>query len=113
MIHVRGWNEYRPIMFSLFGITFFVSRVVLFPLTIMKMGYVDAYKEDYIQFGPRILFVGNLLLLVLYGMQIYWMYRIFLVLFRGGRTGSTPTKNEDKETVFSDGKPIDTKAKDL
>ena len=94
----------RAVLFGLFGLVFFFSRVVMFPLTVMKMGYIDAYEEDVEAFGEHLLLVGNLLLLILYALQIFWMIKIIRVLARG-RTGTTPKKSAAKETPFSDAKP--------
>lgn len=107
------WLRVRIVLFALFAVAFFLSRIVLLPVTILKMGYVDAYQEDYIAFGRDLLLLGNTMMLVLYGLQVYWMHRIIQVLCRG-RTGTTPKRSDNKETAFSDGKPTPNgKSKDL
>lgn len=95
----------------MFGLAFFLSRIVLLPLTIMKVGCIDAFKEDYEAFGKDLLVLGNLMILVLYILQIFWMAKIIKVLCTG-KTGSTPTKSDAKKTAFSETRPLNGKSKE-
>eukprot|EP00210_Caulerpa_lentillifera_P001242 g1198.t1 len=109
--HIMNWMQGRKVLFALFGLAFFLSRIVLLPLTIMKIGLVHAYKEDYKRFGTKQLFIGNAMVLILYVLQIFWMAKIILVLV-AGKTGSTPKKSNMKDTVFSETRPLNGKGKD-
>jgi len=77
----------------------------MLPCVIMKIGYVDAYSENYVSFGETLILIGNILLGLLYALQIYWMAKIVRV-FQGERTGATPTKSREPKTVFTDGEPV-------
>lgn len=101
----------RKVLFLMFGLAFFLSRIVLLPLTIMKIGFIDAFKEDYETFGKDLLVLGNLMILVLYILQVFWMAKIVKVL-RAGKTGSTPTKSDAQKTAFSETRPLNGKSKE-
>jgi len=80
-------------------------------MSIMKLGYIDAYKEDYERFGTDLILLGNVMLLILYGLQIFWMSKIIKVV-RSGRTGTTPKRSSEKRTVFSETRPLNGKSKE-
>eukprot|EP00210_Caulerpa_lentillifera_P008687 g8286.t1 len=112
MAHTLEWKQSKQVLFCLFGFAFFVSRIVMLPLTVMKIGYIDAYKEDYKSFGEDLILLGNVMLLILYGLQIFWMLKILKVIW-GGRTGATPKKSSRaKNTVFSKTRPLNGKDKE-
>eukprot|EP00887_Chlorella_sp_A99_P007186 scaffold2.g7186.t1 len=76
--------------FLLFGGVFFLTRVVLVPLTVLRASLLESRRDvphlvdDY---WP--VYAGcNALLLALYGLQLVWMRGIVRVLARGLRQGS-------------------------
>lgn len=77
--------------FVLFALTFFVTRVVLVPLIILKLSWFDSKTlipyavEDF--YPAYILF--NVLLSILYAMQIQWMIAILRVLKKSATDGGT------------------------
>lgn len=90
----------RLILFALFALVFFITRVILLPMTVLKCALVDALKENVALFGWIYYFAGNAALHALYVLQLVWMYKIIRVLWRG-RTGSTPKRN-GKPTPFQE-----------
>lgn len=90
----------RYILFGLFALVFFSTRVILLPLTVLKCVLFDALKENVTLFGWCYYYAGNVALHALYILQLVWMYKIVRVLWRG-RTGSTPRRNV-KPTPFQE-----------
>lgn len=75
---LQGWPAAREIAFPCFALVFFVSRVVIYPVTVLHFGWYQA-KEVLPEVrselrGPYIVF--NALLLLLYLLQLQWMYGI-------------------------------------
>eukprot|EP01023_Acetabularia_acetabulum_P011430 TRINITY_DN15252_c0_g1_i7.p4 TRINITY_DN15252_c0_g1~~TRINITY_DN15252_c0_g1_i7.p4 ORF type:complete len:131 (+),score=9.51 TRINITY_DN15252_c0_g1_i7:82-474(+) len=70
-------------LFGLFGILFFVSRIIIFPVTVLKCALIDGFQlEEY-----RLYYIAiNLLLLVLQVMQVMWMIRIVRIMIYGSET---------------------------
>ena len=75
---MQGWPKARMAAFACFALVFFVSRVVVYPLTILRFGWYQSrevlpavYDELWL---PYIVF--NALLLLLYLLQLQWMYGI-------------------------------------
>ncbi|KAK9803473.1 hypothetical protein WJX73_005686 [Symbiochloris irregularis] len=80
----QGWPVARKVTFACFAVTFFVSRVVVFPVTILQFGWVQAHKVL-----PEVAnelwwpyYVFNALLLLLYMLQLQWMLGIARLLRR-------------------------------
>eukprot|EP01025_Chloroclados_australasicus_P000698 TRINITY_DN10274_c0_g1_i1.p1 TRINITY_DN10274_c0_g1~~TRINITY_DN10274_c0_g1_i1.p1 ORF type:complete len:304 (+),score=3.84 TRINITY_DN10274_c0_g1_i1:78-914(+) len=71
---------FSKILFGLFGVVFFMSRIVLFPLTVLKCAILDGFKfQQY-----RLYYFAFISLLgVLQVMQIIWMKKIVGILVRG------------------------------
>lgn len=95
----------RYVLFGVFALIFFCTRVVMLPFTILKCIMVDALHEDLEQFGWYYYFSGNAVMHAMYVLQIFWMFKIVKVLWRG-KTGSTPRKTNGKTTPFQTGDNI-------
>ncbi|CAD7699690.1 unnamed protein product [Ostreobium quekettii] len=90
----------RVALFSLFGVMFFASRVVLLPATVMRCTFYEVLvvleREPHMW---RLYYPGNFLIVGLYIMQLFWMVKIIRVLFRG-RAGATPRKVDGVKGPF-------------
>lgn len=92
-------RKLRVVLFALFAVVFFVTRVVMLPMSILKCMMIDAQKENVALFGWWLFYSGNALMHALYILQLVWMYRIVRVLWRG-KTGSTPRAHGVKSSPF-------------
>lgn len=94
----------RVFLFALFGVMFFLTRVVLLPATVMRCTLVETRVVlKSVPYMWWLYYFGNMLLVGLYGMQLVWMSKIVRVLTRG-KTGTTPKVANGKKTPFQDGR---------
>lgn len=77
-VHGQGWPTARKVSFACFAVVFFVSRVALYPVTLLHFGWIQSREVlpavTAELAAPYAVF--NVLLMLLYIFQLYWMYGI-------------------------------------
>ncbi|KAF2973973.1 hypothetical protein EK904_001834, partial [Melospiza melodia maxima] len=80
MFNYARWEKTCNILFIIFSIAFFITRMILFPFWILR---ATLYLPTYYSTTPVIAyFLFNGMLLTLQGLHLYWGYLIFKILKR-------------------------------
>uniref|UniRef100_A0A8C3K9S0 Ceramide synthase 3 n=1 Tax=Calidris pygmaea TaxID=425635 RepID=A0A8C3K9S0_9CHAR len=80
MFNYAHWEKTCNMLFIIFSIAFFITRIILFPFWILR---ATLYQPTYYSTTPVIAyFLFNGQLLVLQGLHLYWGYLIFKILRR-------------------------------
>ncbi|KAM4893073.1 ceramide synthase 3 [Sylvia borin] len=80
MFNYARWEKTCNMLFIIFSIAFFITRMILFPFWILR---ATLYQPTYYSTTPVIAyFLFNGMLLTLQGLHIYWGYLIFRILKR-------------------------------
>uniref|UniRef100_A0A8C6ZCV6 Ceramide synthase 3 n=1 Tax=Nothoprocta perdicaria TaxID=30464 RepID=A0A8C6ZCV6_NOTPE len=80
MLNYAHWEKTCNTLFVIFAITFFITRIILFPCWILR---ATLYQPTYYSTTPVIAyFLFNGQLLILQGLHLYWGYLIFRILRR-------------------------------
>ncbi|CAF0791647.1 unnamed protein product [Rotaria sordida] len=91
------WENAANVVFVIFILTWFLFRLYWYPLRVLySTGVVTAYRVY--DRGCGLYGFFNLLLLILLGLNIYWLYFILQLLFRalaGTSNGLQDTREED------------------
>ncbi|XP_075287840.1 ceramide synthase 3 isoform X2 [Opisthocomus hoazin] len=80
MCNYARWERTCNILFIIFSIVFFITRIILFPFWILR---ATLYQPTYYSTTPVIAyFLFNGQLLILQGLHLYWGYLVFKILKR-------------------------------
>ncbi|NXD08012.1 CERS3 synthase, partial [Nothocercus nigrocapillus] len=80
MFNYAHWEKTCNTLFIIFAITFFITRIILFPCWILR---ATLYQPTFYSTTPVIAyFLFNGQLLILQGLHLYWGYLIFKILRR-------------------------------
>ncbi|NXK38564.1 CERS3 synthase, partial [Piprites chloris] len=80
MFNYARWEKTCNMLFIIFSISFFITRMILFPFWILR---ATLYQPTYYSTTPVIAyFFFNGMLLILQGLHLYWGYLIFKILKR-------------------------------
>uniref|UniRef100_A0A663EKI8 Ceramide synthase 3 n=1 Tax=Aquila chrysaetos chrysaetos TaxID=223781 RepID=A0A663EKI8_AQUCH len=80
MFNYARWEKTCNMLFIIFSIAFFITRIILFPFWILR---ATLYQPTYYSTTPVIAyFLFNGQLLILQGLHLYWGYLIFKILRR-------------------------------
>ncbi|XP_009955894.1 PREDICTED: ceramide synthase 3 [Leptosomus discolor] len=80
MFNYARWEKTCNMLFIIFAIVFFITRIILFPFWILR---ATLYQPTYYSTTPVIAyFLFNGQLLILQGLHLYWGYLIFRILRR-------------------------------
>uniref|UniRef100_A0A803Y0A0 Ceramide synthase 3 n=1 Tax=Meleagris gallopavo TaxID=9103 RepID=A0A803Y0A0_MELGA len=80
MFNYARWEKTCNMLFFIFSIAFFITRIILFPFWILR---ATLYQPTFYSTTPVIAyFLFNGQLLILQGLHLYWGYLIFKILKR-------------------------------
>ncbi|XP_043833786.1 ceramide synthase 4-like [Dromiciops gliroides] len=79
MLIYAQWRQARDIMFILFALVFFVSRLILFPIKVLYTTYYTFLTNYQVFFGY---YFANALLMVLQGLNAFWFFLILRMFYK-------------------------------
>ncbi|XP_060550778.1 ceramide synthase 3 isoform X1 [Pantherophis guttatus] len=78
MFNYARWDNTCSVLFVIFAVVFFITRLILFPCWILRASIY--YPVFYTQTLVIAYFVYNGQLLILQGLHLYWAYLVFKIL---------------------------------
>ncbi|XP_061451301.1 ceramide synthase 3 isoform X2 [Rhineura floridana] len=102
MFNYAHWENTCSVLFVIFSIVFFITRMILLPFWIMRATiYYPVYYTQTVVLA-YIIFNGQLL--ILQGLHLYWGYLVFRILkkFLFVKTVKDERSDEEEEDSFSD-----------
>ncbi|XP_027699867.1 ceramide synthase 4-like [Vombatus ursinus] len=79
MLIYAQWSQARDIMFILFALVFFVSRLILFPIKVLYTTSYTFLTNYQVFFGY---YFANALLMILQGLNVFWFFLILRMFYR-------------------------------
>ncbi|XP_074056517.1 LOW QUALITY PROTEIN: ceramide synthase 4-like [Macrotis lagotis] len=104
MLIYTQWRQARDIMFMLFALVFFVSRIILFPTKVLYTTYYTFLNNYQVFFGY---YFANVLLMILQGLNVFWFFlilRMFYKLLSEGQV-KDDVRSDIEEEDLSDEQP--------
>ncbi|XP_020833857.1 ceramide synthase 4-like [Phascolarctos cinereus] len=79
MLIYAQWSQARDIMFILFALVFFISRLILFPIKVLYTTSYTFLTNYQVFFGY---YFANALLMILQGLNVFWFFLIFRMFYK-------------------------------
>uniref|UniRef100_A0A4X2MF62 Ceramide synthase 4 n=1 Tax=Vombatus ursinus TaxID=29139 RepID=A0A4X2MF62_VOMUR len=89
MIAYAKWKQAQNIIFILFGLVFFVSRLIFFPTKVIYNFYYVFQTNNQFFFGY---YFSNSLLMVTQSLNLFWFFLILKVIYKFLSEGQVSTK---------------------
>ncbi|XP_068955572.1 ceramide synthase 4-like isoform X1 [Petaurus breviceps papuanus] len=110
MLIYAQWSQARDMMFILFALVFFISRLILFPIKVLYTTSYAFLTNYQVFFGY---YLANALLMVLQGLNAFWFFlilRMFYKLLSEGqvkndvRSDIEEEESSDEQLIVTEGR---------
>uniref|UniRef100_F7CKQ0 Ceramide synthase 4-like n=1 Tax=Monodelphis domestica TaxID=13616 RepID=F7CKQ0_MONDO len=108
VLHYAQWKQSCDMIFIIFSMTFFITRLIVFPYKVLYSTYYSSMVNHEPFFGY---YFTNGLLMILQALHVFWSYLILCMLFRYVNCGTMEkdVRSDVEEQDTSDDDQLNTK----